>query len=191
MVRIKSSANFYSELLTLHRNGQSAYLYLINPIFSLIYIRLNLCPCDLQVFAEVIFTKNGSEFTAYFNMQHADRCRRNCFITRAQPSKVFLKKLANPGLFFVYFWSFQTNITIFTTIICEKCPSSIWCRDSNPQPLERESLPITTRPGLPPILLKFNYEQVEVRKSRVFNNWPNPASLVLIFVLSHDKYSTN
>ena len=32
----------------------------------------------------------------------------------------------------------------------EKCPSSIWCRDSNPQPLERESLPIITRPGLPP-----------------------------------------
>ena len=60
----------------------------------------------------------------------------------------FLKKWANPGLFFVYFRSFQTNITIFT--ICEKCPSSIRCRDSNPWPLERESLPITTRPGLPP-----------------------------------------
>ena len=34
-------------------------------------------------------------------------------------------KWANPGLFFVYFWSFQTNIiTIFTTNICEKCPSN-------------------------------------------------------------------
>ena len=32
----------------------------------------------------------------------------------------FLKKWANPGLFFVYFQSFQTNITIFTTNICEK-----------------------------------------------------------------------
>ena len=38
----------------------------------------------------------------------------------------------------------------FTTNICEKCPSSIWCRDSNPRPLESESPPITTRPGLPP-----------------------------------------
>ena len=38
----------------------------------------------------------------------------------------------------------------FTTNICEKCPSSIRCRDSNPRPSERESLPITTRPGLPP-----------------------------------------
>ena len=32
---------------------------------------------------------------------------------------LFLKKWANTGLFFVYIWSFQTNIiTIFTTIIC-------------------------------------------------------------------------
>ena len=31
-----------------------------------------------------------------------------------------------------------------------KCPSSIWCRDLNSQPLEHES-PITTRPGLPPM----------------------------------------
>ena len=30
------------------------------------------------------------------------------------------------------------------------CPSSIWHRDSNPRPLECESPPITTRPGLPP-----------------------------------------
>ena len=66
--------------------------------------------------------------------------------------RVFLKKWANPGLFFVYFRSFQTNITIFTTNICEKCPSSIWCRDSNPRPLEHKSLPITTRPGLPPLI---------------------------------------
>ena len=31
------------------------------------------------------------------------------------------------------------------------CPSSIWRQDSNPRPLERESTPITTRPGLPPL----------------------------------------
>ena len=33
----------------------------------------------------------------------------------------FKKKWANPGLFFVYFWSFQTNNIIFTTNQCEKC----------------------------------------------------------------------
>ena len=32
---------------------------------------------------------------------------------------------------------------------------SIWCWDSNPQTLGRESPPITTRPGLPPISLFF------------------------------------
>ena len=30
------------------------------------------------------------------------------------------------------------------------CPSSIQCRNSNLKPLEHESPPITTRPGLPP-----------------------------------------
>ena len=30
-----------------------------------------------------------------------------------------------------------------------KCPPSIWSWDSNPRPLEHESSPITTRPGLP------------------------------------------
>ena len=43
---------------------------------------------------------------------------------------------------------FQTNNTILTTNQCEKCPSSIQCKDSNPQPLKHELSPITTRPGL-------------------------------------------
>ena len=42
-----------------------------------------------------------------------------------RPTVKIVFKWANPGLFFVYFQSFQTNITIFTTIIWEKCPSSI------------------------------------------------------------------
>ena len=60
--------------------------------------------------------------------------------------------MGQPGLFFVYFQSFQTNNIIFTTNQCEKmsCPSSLRRLDSNPQPLERESPPITTRPGLQP-----------------------------------------
>ena len=58
--------------------------------------------------------------------------------------------MGHPRPLFHLFSSFQTNITIFTTNICEKCPSSIRCWDSNPQPLEHESPPITTWPGLPP-----------------------------------------
>ena len=68
----------------------------------------------------------------------------------------FKKEMVQFGLFFAYFRSFQTNIiTIFTTNISEKCPSSIRYRDLNPQPLERETLPITTRPGLPPRFTNF------------------------------------
>ena len=47
-------------------------------------------------------------------------------------------------LFRFYFWSFQTNITKFLQqIYVKKCPSSKRCWDSNPQPSERESLPLT------------------------------------------------
>ena len=67
--------------------------------------------------------------------------------------KAFLNGLT-PASLIVYFQSFQTNIiTNFTANICEKYPSSIWCRDSNPRLLEHESPPITTRPGLPPLPL--------------------------------------
>ena len=72
----------------------------------------------------------------------------------------FLKKWTNPGLIFVYFRSFQTNIaTFFTTNRCEKmsCPSSLQLRDSNSQLSEHEPLPITTRPGLPPILFMVSF----------------------------------
>ena len=55
-----------------------------------------------------------------------------------------------PWPLFHLFSSFQTHITIFSTNKCEKCPSSMWCQDSNSQPMEHESPPIITRPGLPP-----------------------------------------
>ena len=61
----------------------------------------------------------------------------NCFLK--EPSR---------RLFYL-FSSLQTNITIFTTNICKKCPSSIRCWDSNPQPSIHEFLPITTVPGVP------------------------------------------
>ena len=53
-----------------------------------------------------------------------------------------------PASFWFIFGLFKQTIQFYKNI-CEKCPSSKWCRDSNPRPSERESLPITTRPGLP------------------------------------------
>ena len=59
--------------------------------------------------------------------------------------------------FTFYFQYFQTNNTIFTTNQCEKmskCASCIRHQDSNPQPFEHESSPITTRPGLSHKIIK-------------------------------------
>ena len=49
-------------------------------------------------------------------------------------------------LFLLFSVFFKQNNTIFTTNQCEKCPSNIRRRDSNPRPLEHESSPITTKP---------------------------------------------
>ena len=64
----------------------------------------------------------------------------------------FLKKNGpTPASFSFIFGLFKQTIQFLQQIYVKKCPSSIWCRDSNPRPLERESLPIATRPGLPPL----------------------------------------
>ena len=45
------------------------------------------------------------------------------------------------------FSSFQAN-RFFTPNVCEKCPSSLGCWDSNPWPWDHESSLVPTRPGL-------------------------------------------
>ena len=62
----------------------------------------------------------------------------------------FFFKMVLPGLFFIYVCLFKHTLQFLLQIIVKKCPSSIQCRDSNSRPLEQESPPITTRPGLPP-----------------------------------------
>ena len=54
-----------------------------------------------------------------------------------------------PLLSFIFGLFKRTSLQVLQKIYVKKCPSSIQCRDSNPQPSERESPPITTRPGLP------------------------------------------
>ena len=55
------------------------------------------------------------------------------------------------GLFCRLFLSFKTNITFFQQNTYVKFLISVWCQDLNPQPLVRESPPITTTPGLLPV----------------------------------------
>ena len=67
-------------------------------------------------------------------------------------TKSFFKWPTLASFSFIFGLFKQTSITIFTTNQCEKmsCTSRIRCQASNPQPLEHESLPITTKPGLSP-----------------------------------------
>ena len=64
------------------------------------------------------------------------------------PTLLTFFKWANPGLFLFIFDLFKQTLQFFQQICVKKCPSSIWCRDSNPQPSERESLPTGSFPVL-------------------------------------------
>ena len=61
----------------------------------------------------------------------------------------FLKKIGQPRplLSFIFGRFKQTSLQFLQQTFVKKCPSSKWCRDSNPQSLEHESPPIITRPG--------------------------------------------
>ena len=63
-----------------------------------------------------------------------------------------LFKTGHPRLFFVYFCLFKQVLQSLQQIKVKKCPSSMRCWNSNPQPTEHESPPITTRPGLQPVI---------------------------------------
>ena len=58
------------------------------------------------------------------------------------------KNVPSPASFSV-FCLFKQTFQFLQQINMKKCPSSIWCQDSNPRLSEHESPPITTRPGLP------------------------------------------
>ena len=63
--------------------------------------------------------------------------------------------MGHPRPLFRFFRIFKQKLcTSFTTNKCEQMlwPSSIRHQNLNPRPLEHESPPITTRPGLPPNL---------------------------------------
>ena len=64
-----------------------------------------------------------------------------------QNKKCFFLKNGQPRPLFCLFLVFSTkhHYNFYNKYMWKKCPSSIRCRDLNPQPLERESLPITNR----------------------------------------------
>ena len=60
----------------------------------------------------------------------------------------FFKNWDNPFLFLIYFCLFKHTIQTLQLKGLQKCPSSIWCWNSNSQPLEHQSPLITTRLGV-------------------------------------------
>ena len=71
-------------------------------------------------------------------------------------NKNSFKNWAILSLFLIYFHLFKQTLQFLQQIYVKKmlCPSSIRCRDTNPRPLEHESPLITTRPGLPPQVIR-------------------------------------
>ena len=91
-------------------------------------------------------------------------------------------KWAIPGLFYRLFLVFSNKHYNFYNNICEKCPSSIRCRDWNPRPLGIESPPVTTRPGLPTTANTFYRSYLDVLKllSKILLNRPHSVDSVNI-----------
>ena len=75
---------------------------------------------------------------------------------------------AIPCIFLFIFGGSKQTLQFLQQTDVKKCPSSIPCQVSNPQPLERESLPITTRPGLPPNKTIFTSNNVIIYPSIIF-----------------------
>ena len=112
--------------------------------------------------------------------------------------KFVFKNRPTPASFSFYCCLFQTNNTICTTNQCEKCPSSIRCRDLNPRPLELEPLDQGSRPKLnfvpdwekTLLFLKHNdlYDTMQtithIPQNFFFNNRPNSASFRLFSFFS-------
>ena len=110
---------------------------------SLIFYSFQSLPNKLSfLFSQTLFTlslnhtKSSHPFPLTISMYVPDNYF-GAFLKNGPPQPLF--RLFSP---------FPTNITIFTANICEKCPLSMQCWDSNPQPSEHESPPVTTRPGL-------------------------------------------
>ena len=98
----------------------------------------------------ILFSKWMTHSPPFPGIRISNQLDRTFHLRLSSWLQLFLKKMANPGLFFIYFRLFKHEFTIFTTNKCEKCSFSIQYRDLNSRHLEHESPPITSRPRFPP-----------------------------------------
>ena len=69
---------------------------------------------------------------------------------REQDELFYFFKYGPSQASFQFIFDFSSKHYNFYNKLCEKCPSSIRCWDSNPQPSEHEPTPLTTRSALLP-----------------------------------------
>ena len=81
--------------------------------------------------------KTLNAFSVFYSTHFV--CLSLCFFKMDQPP---------PLLLFIFSLSKQTSLQFLQQIHVKKCPSSVQCWVSNPQPLDHESSPMTTTPGL-------------------------------------------
>ena len=113
--------------------------------------------------------------------------------TAQQITLTFLKKMGQLRPLFRLFSVFPNKQDNFYNKFVKKCPSSIRCRDLNPRPSGRESLPITTRPDYPNLVwspnlinffcLKFDEIDIFLLLLRVFW-WRALVCVLLLLAIS-------
>ena len=93
-------------------------------------------------FTSIIVVKNLEKFLKDFTNKESSSCFYKIL-------NIFLKNGPTPASFSFIFVFSNTHYNLFIQQMnVKKCPSSLRCQDSNSRPLEHESPPITTRPGL-------------------------------------------
>ena len=85
--------------------------------------------------------------------------------------KYFFKKWPTLVSFSFIIVLFKQTLQFLQQINVKKCSSSIWHQDSNSQPSDCESPPLTTRPGLPP-----RQDKVYLILSKKIRSWQVPKS---------------
>ena len=144
--------------------------FLLTPTLIGMYAMLNLCdyllPITLRNFTRQInsscvigpFVPGFAQTNNWLDLMATNQID----IPKVAKTKTKICQILIPKLFkngripasFCLLSSFQTNNTVFTRNKYEKYQVHIWRRDLNPRPLKHESSPITTRPGLPPLIPK-------------------------------------
>ena len=102
---------------------------------------------ELDKYLQVWLNQNQSNRTLYRDTSTYEESERSL----PTSTRFFSKNGPTPASFCLFSVFSNEHYKFLQQLYLKKCPSSIRCWNSNPRPLERESLLITTRPGLPPL----------------------------------------